>query len=399
MNFIEKNTKKVALVLGIATALSAVTTVYAASNTDGWHDGVYMVDGKVKTAWLFEETGAVYYLNYEGRAVTGWKTINESTYYFNANGERVSGDVVIDGHKYAFQKNGKLLLGWQDENTTYYNQYGVKVTGEQKIDGKTYNFDANGNIQKGWMKLNGKKVYFKEDGSLATSETKIDGKKYNFQSNGTLKSGWTHENDMIQYYNKYGYRLKGWQTIKGKKYLFSKNGNAYTDTKKDGYKFDKKGVAKKIKKKAKAETTTYETAASTSYSAPKKNNNANLNPAGHAGNGSAASIASSYVGYNYVWGGASPAGFDCSGLIYYAYNQVGVSVPRSGYGQAGMGSAVSYNNMQYGDVIVWDGGSHVSIYIGGGQMVHAANPSMGVIVSGVSEWASYGQSITGIRRV
>ena len=46
MNFIEKNTKKVALVLGIATALSAVTTVYAASNTDGWHDGVYMVDGK-----------------------------------------------------------------------------------------------------------------------------------------------------------------------------------------------------------------------------------------------------------------------------------------------------------------------------------------------------------------
>lgn len=64
-----------------------------------------------------------------------------------------------------------------------------------------------------------------------------------------------------------------------------------------------------------------------------------------------------------------------------------------------MGSAVSYNNMQYGDVIVWDGGSHVSIYIGGGQMVHAANPSMGVIVSGVSEWASYGQSITGIRRV
>ncbi|MCQ5271367.1 C40 family peptidase [Longicatena caecimuris] len=55
--------------------------------------------------------------------------------------------------------------------------------------------------------------------------------------------------------------------------------------------------------------------------------------------------------------------------------------------------------MQYGDVIVWDGGSHVSIYIGGGQMVLAANPSMGVIVSGVSEWASYGQSITGIRRV
>ena len=61
------------------------------------------------------------------------------------------------------------------------------------------------------------------------------------------------------------------------------------------------------------------------------------------------------------------------------------------------------SSLQPGDLLFYKYGgstiSHVAIYIGGGQMVHAANPSMGVIVSGVSERASYGQSITGIRRV
>ena len=395
MNFIEKNTKKVALILGIATALSAVTTVYAASNTDGWHDGVYLMDGKVKTEWLFEETGAVYYLNEDGRAEKGWQTIDNNTYYFDMNGERVNGDVIIDGHEYSFQKNGKLLLGWQDENTSYYNQFGTPITGTKKIDGKIYNFDDNGDIKQGWGKLNGKKVYFKEDGSLATSVTKINGKKYNFQKNGSLKHGWTKENGRIQYYDKYGYRKKGWQTIDGKKYRFSKSGNAYKNCEKDGYKFNSKGVAKKIEEPVQ----THSNGGSHSSSRPSYRPSQNLNPSGSGLGASAASVASNYIGYPYVWGGSSPSGFDCSGLIYYSFAQVGVSVPRTAGGQASIGSAVSYGNMKYGDVIVWDGGSHVSFYIGGGQMVHAANPRRGVIVSGVSEWASYGQSITAIRRL
>ena len=53
MNFIEKNTKKVALILGLITAFTAVTTVYAASNSDGWHNGAYMVNGEAKTEWHF----------------------------------------------------------------------------------------------------------------------------------------------------------------------------------------------------------------------------------------------------------------------------------------------------------------------------------------------------------
>ena len=184
--------------------------------------------------------------------------------------------------------------------------------------------------------------------------------------------------------------VTGWKTISGDKYYFESNGTAVTDTKDyKGYDFDKDGVA------TKHVTRTYSNSSSNSSSSYV---GGNYNPSGSAGNSGAASIAMGYVGGNYVWGGATPSGFDCSGLIYYAYGQAGVSVPRSGYGQAGVGSAVSYNNMKSGDIIVWDGGSHVSIYIGGGQMVHAANPSQGVIVSNVNTWASYGQSITGIRR-
>ena len=124
-----------------------------------------------------------------------------------------------------------------------------------------------------------------------------------------------------------------------------------------------------------------------------------LNPAGSGSNSSAAGIAASMVGSPYVWGGSSPAGFDCSGLTSYAYAQAGISIPRTAGGQASVGSAVSYGNMQPGDLIVWSGGAHVSIYVGGGQMVHATNPSTGVITSSVSFWSNNsGQSITAIRR-
>ena len=133
MNFIEKNTKKVALILGLITAFTAVTTVYAASNSDGWQNGAYMVNGAPKTEWHFEEEGGIYYLNEEGRPVTGWRTISNATYYFNAESKRLSGKCVIDGYRYTFQKNGKLLIGWQEDNTRYYTQYGVEVTGKQTV--------------------------------------------------------------------------------------------------------------------------------------------------------------------------------------------------------------------------------------------------------------------------
>ncbi len=80
MNFIEKNTKKVALILSLATCACAVTTVYAASIL---MDGIMAYTKKtekIKTEWLILDEGT-YYLDENGKAVTGWKEINNDTYF------------------------------------------------------------------------------------------------------------------------------------------------------------------------------------------------------------------------------------------------------------------------------------------------------------------------------
>ncbi|HEY6827520.1 MAG TPA: NlpC/P60 family protein, partial [Gemmatimonadaceae bacterium] len=67
--------------------------------------------------------------------------------------------------------------------------------------------------------------------------------------------------------------------------------------------------------------------------------------------GGVVGIAMQYLGVPYVWGGASPSGFDCSGLVMYVYAQVGVSLPHSSYAQYGMGVPVSMSDLQPGDLV------------------------------------------------
>lgn len=86
----------------------------------------------------------------------------------------------------------------------------------------------------------------------------------------------------------------------------------------------------------------------------------------------------SMLGTPYVYGGAQPGGFDCSGLTSWAYAQAGKSIPRTSGAQWSGGQAVSVNDMQPGDIVVSYGGGHVGIYIGDGQMVHS--PTTGDVV-------------------
>jgi cell wall-associated NlpC family hydrolase len=114
--------------------------------------------------------------------------------------------------------------------------------------------------------------------------------------------------------------------------------------------------------------------------------------------GGVVGIAMRYLGVPYVWGGASPSGFDCSGLISYAFAQLGVSVPHSTYAIYGMGSAVSKDQLEPGDIVFFDGLGHAGIYIGGGQFVHAPHTGDVVKISSLGEsW--YASTYVGARRL
>ena len=108
-------------------------------------------------------------------------------------------------------------------------------------------------------------------------------------------------------------------------------------------------------------------------------------------------IAMQYLGTPYVWGGASPGGFDCSGLVVYAYAQVGVSLPHSSYAQYNMGVPVSYSELQPGDLVFFYGLGHVGIYVGGGSFIHA--PHTGDVVKISSMSGSYTSGFVGARRI
>jgi cell wall-associated NlpC family hydrolase len=109
-------------------------------------------------------------------------------------------------------------------------------------------------------------------------------------------------------------------------------------------------------------------------------------------------VAMSMLGTPYVWGGSAPGGFDCSGLVMWAYAQVGVSLPHSSYAQFGYGVAVSRDQLQPGDLVFFDGLGHVGIYIGGGQFVHAPHTGDVVKISSLDEsW--YASAYVGARRI
>jgi cell wall-associated NlpC family hydrolase len=124
---------------------------------------------------------------------------------------------------------------------------------------------------------------------------------------------------------------------------------------------------------------------------------------GFAGGGRgslAVRYALSHVGQSYVAAAAGPSAFDCSGLTLAAWRQAGVSLPHYSFSQYSNTRHIPLSMAQPGDLLFYFGGGthHVAMYIGGGKMVHAANPSSGVIISSVNEgW--YQQRFSGVGRV
>lgn len=102
-----------------------------------------------------------------------------------------------------------------------------------------------------------------------------------------------------------------------------------------------------------------------------------------------------YQGYAYVFGGSSPAGFDCSGFVWYVHKASGIGISRGMWGQLNGGPRITMDKLQPGDTVFFantymPGLSHDGIYIGGGRFIHAISEGKGVGISSLSEayWAS-----------
>ncbi|MEU3501223.1 NlpC/P60 family protein [Streptomyces hundungensis] len=111
-------------------------------------------------------------------------------------------------------------------------------------------------------------------------------------------------------------------------------------------------------------------------------------PVAVPGSRAAAAVAFAYsaLGKPYVWGATGPSSFDCSGLTQAAWRSAGVQLPRTTYTQINVGSRVSRSQLAPGDLVFFYSGiSHVGLYIGGGQMIHAPHPGAPVRIAPIDQ--------------
>jgi cell wall-associated NlpC family hydrolase len=113
----------------------------------------------------------------------------------------------------------------------------------------------------------------------------------------------------------------------------------------------------------------------------------------------AASYALEAVGIPYRYGGESPdSGFDCSGLVRWAYGRAGLDVPHNSHALYGVGRRIEKARMEAGDVLFFEGLGHVGLYLGDGQMVHAPYTGKRVEVIHLAD-TNYGNRLIGARRM
>lgn len=110
----------------------------------------------------------------------------------------------------------------------------------------------------------------------------------------------------------------------------------------------------------------------------------------------AVKLAAHFIGTPYQWGGASPGGFDCSGLIQYTWGKLGVNIPRTTYDQWKVGNSVAPNALRPGDAVFFKGSDsrdglpgHVGMYIGGGRIIQAPHTGSHVEITNLKDMPGY----------
>lgn len=165
---------------------------------------------------------------------------------------------------------------------------------------------------------------------------------------------------------------------------------------------EEKAAAEKAAAAAKQKAATTKTTAKTTAKSTKSAVNTTTSTASAGSKGQAiVEEAKKYLGVRYVYGGTSPSGFDCSGLVQYVCRKNGISVSRSSKDQYHNGTSVSRSELQPGDLVFFSKGagiSHVGIYAGNGSVIHSPSPGKTVCYTTLSKMSSY-STYVGARRV
>jgi cell wall-associated NlpC family hydrolase len=110
----------------------------------------------------------------------------------------------------------------------------------------------------------------------------------------------------------------------------------------------------------------------------------------------AVALARTQLGVPYRYGGASPEGFDCSGLVMWVYGRLGISLPHNAAALFGVGRPVPLGRLRPGDLVFFPGLGHVGIYIGDGRMIHAPQTGEQVEIEALDERSD---GLAGARRI
>ncbi len=242
---------------------------------------------------------------------------------------------ALEGGWYYYKADGSKKTGWvQDAGKWYYlsSSSGVMKTGWVQDAGKWYYMDSTGAMLTGWIAESGKWYLLDNSGAMRTGWAKLGGVWYYLNSNGAMKTGWLQQGSVWYYLKSSGAMATGQLTINGK-----------------SESFDSSGAWRNNASKGEAILNT----------------------------------AKAYQGAPYVWGGTTPAGWDCIGFVRYVYAQHGVSIGGHTTAVLSVGRQVSYSQAQSGDILYWPG--HVAIYAGNGQNVGAWNEKMGT-TTGPNSW-------------
>ncbi len=384
-----------------------------------------------KSKWIKNK----YYVDADGVRVTGFYTIGNNTYYFNSKGVKQTGTVKVKGKLYRLKKsNGVLYKNCWISSKYYANSSGELLTGlnavggdlyyfkkttgarikdkKKTVSGDTYYFGSDGKAVKSkWVQIGSDWYYFQSTGKMAKSTyVSYNGVYYKVDSNGkrtntTQSNGWSYSNGSFTYVNSDGKRVTGWQTIGSKKYYFNSSGVMQTGLQTIGgkkyylyYPANKNSDGSPSGGYMVTSTTLYIGADKYKFDSNGVGTlQSSIKVSGTTTGSKIATEALKYVGNPYVYGGTSlTKGTDCSGFTMLIFAKYGITLDHfaddqmKGIGTSVKGTSVALNksSLMPGDLIFYGSSSyasHVAIYIGDGQIVHASNsqpyPDGGIKIS------------------